>query len=194
MRPAVFLDRDGTLIEEVGYLNRLDRVKLFPWTIDAVRALNQAGLLVIVVTNQAGVAQGYFDEAFVRETHRSIEERLRAGRAHVDAYYYCPHHPQASLETYRVSCDCRKPLTGMIRQAASDLGADAAASFVVGDRWRDVALAHAAGARSVLVRSGYAPADGAPPAGTAAADHVADNLAAAASWIISRVRGSGLAL
>src|SRR3972149_6530197 len=98
LRPAVFLDRDGTLVEEVGYLDRLERLALFPWSVDAVRLLNHAGFVVVVVTKQAGVARGMFDESFVGETHRHISTLMAAGGAHVGAYYYCPHHPQASLE------------------------------------------------------------------------------------------------
>ncbi len=187
MRPAVFLDRDGTIIEEVGYLNHLDRLRFFPWTVDAVRVLANAGFAVVVVTNQAGVAKGYYGEELVRETHRFIEARLRAGGARVDGFYYCPHHPKATVEAYRVVCECRKPSPGMVRQAAKDLGLDVTRSYVVGDRWGDVELAAAAGARSVLVRTGYGQADDARP-GAAVPDHVADNLAAAAAWIISRSR------
>lgn len=186
MRPAVFLDRDGTLIEEVGYLNRLDRVSFFPWSIGAVRALNDAGLLVIVVTNQAGVAQGYYDEAFVRRTHERIDAQLKAGGARIDAYYYCPHHPNAKVEAYRQACECRKPMPGMIRQAAADLDVDAGRSFVVGDRWGDVQFAHAAGARSILVRTGYADPGEPRPSAVDAPDYVADNLAGAVCWILRR--------
>lgn len=190
MRPAVFLDRDGTIIEEVGYLNRLERLRLFPWTIDAIRCFNAADMAVVVVTNQAGVARGYYDEAFVRETHRLIDDRVRAGAALIDGYYYCPHHPGGSVEAYRRACDCRKPATGMLRQAAADLGLDLARSYVVGDRWGDVDLGRAAGARTVIVATGYASGREARPEGAAAADHVADNLAAAAGWIIRDLRSA----
>ena len=93
MKRAVFLDRDGTLIEEVGYLDRLDRVRFFPYSVDAVRLLNRAGFVVVVATNQAGIARGFFDEAFVEATHRSLADTLAAGGARVDGFYYCPHHP-----------------------------------------------------------------------------------------------------
>jgi D-glycero-D-manno-heptose 1,7-bisphosphate phosphatase len=188
MKPAVFLDRDGTIIEEVGYLNRLDRLKLFPWSIDAIRVLGDAGLAVVVVTNQAGVAHGYYDEAFVRQTHLYIDEHVRSGRARVDGYYYCPHHPRASVDAYRQSCECRKPGTGMIRQAAAQLGLDVARSYVVGDRWGDVEMGRAAGAKAVLLNTGYASGKDLRPGGGAAADHVADNLAGAAGWIIGDLR------
>lgn len=172
------------MVEEVGYLNRLDRLAFYPWTIDAIRVLNDAGFLVVVVTNQAGVAQGYYDEAFVRETHAFIDAKVRAGRARIDGYYYCPHHPTARLEAYRRACDCRKPSPGMIRQAADDLAIDVARSYVIGDRWGDVDLGAAAGMRSVLLRTGYGQAEDVRPAGAAVPDHVADNLAGAAGWIL----------
>jgi D-glycero-D-manno-heptose 1,7-bisphosphate phosphatase len=188
MKPAVFLDRDGTIIREVGYLNRLDRLEFFPWTIDAIRDLHEAGLAVVVVTNQAGVAQGYYDEAFVRSTHALIDERIRAGRARVDGYYYCPHHPRAAVEAYRQVCECRKPAAGMVQAAARDLGLDVARSYVVGDRWGDVELARTAGAHAVLLSSGYATGRELRAEGAATARHVADNLATAAAWIISDLR------
>ena len=108
-RPAVFLDRDGTLIAECGYLSRLDAITFFPYSIDAVRLLNRSGLVVVVLTNQSGVARGYFDEAFVQETHRVLGQRIAAGGGRVDAFYYCPHYPGATIERYRRACDCRKP-------------------------------------------------------------------------------------
>jgi D-glycero-D-manno-heptose 1,7-bisphosphate phosphatase len=187
-KPAVFLDRDGTVIREVGYLNRLDRIEIFPWSIDAVRVLNRAGFLTFVVTNQAGVARGYFDEALVQETHRAIDERMRAGGARIDGYYYCPHHPDAGVGPYRMACDCRKPRPGMIRQAEREFGVDAARSFVVGDRWMDVEFGHAAGARSIMVRSGYATGEEPRPEGSRPPDAVVDNLMEAVSWIL-RNRG-----
>src|SRR5512140_1076595 len=148
---AVFLDRDGTLIEEVGYLDHLDRLRLFPYSVDAVRLLNRAGFKVVVVTNQAGVARGFFDEAFVRDVQRHIDGRMTAAGARIDAWYYCPHHPDAPVPAYRQDCECRKPRPGMVRQAERELGIDAAQSFVIGDRWLDVRPGRAVGARAVLV-------------------------------------------
>ena len=184
MSAAVFLDRDGTIIEEFGYLNRLDRVVFFPWSIDAIRALNAAGFRVIVVTNQAGVARGYYDEAFVRATHALIDQRVRAGRAYIDAYYYCPHHPEGRVDEYRAACECRKPSPGMIRRAEREFGIDPARSFVVGDRWLDVEFGRAAGARSILVRTGYGLNEEARPDDAVRPDLVADNLMEAVAWIL----------
>ena len=183
-RPAVFLDRDGTLIEDVGYLDTLDRVAFFPWTVDTIRALNRAGLAVVVVTNQSGIARGFFTEAFVEETHRHLSARLEAGGARVDAYYYCPHHPRGSVDEYSRRCDCRKPGRGLVDRAARELGLDPARSFVVGDKWLDVQLGRAVGARAILVRTGTGAVEEARPPGGLTADAVVDNLAAAASWIL----------
>jgi D-glycero-D-manno-heptose 1,7-bisphosphate phosphatase len=187
VKRAVFLDRDGTVIEEVGYLNRLDRVVFFPWSVDAIRVLNDAGLLVVIVTNQAGVARGYFDESLVRETHALIDRRLAAGRARVDAFYYCPHHPQGVVEALRQTCECRKPKPGMIHRAAQDLDIDVPGSFVVGDRWLDIEMGRAAGAQALLVRTGYGQNEERRPEDLVSADYVADNLMDAASWILRRL-------
>jgi D-glycero-D-manno-heptose 1,7-bisphosphate phosphatase len=183
-RQAVFLDRDGTIIEDVHYLDALDRIALFPWSVDAIRALNAAGLAVVVTTNQSGVARNYFTEAFVRDVHRALDARLAAGGARIDAYYYCPHHPDGAAAAYRRSCDCRKPAGGMVADAARDLGVDPARSFVVGDSWHDVGLARTVGARGILVRTGSGAAHERRPPAAITADVVVDNLAAAASWIL----------
>ncbi len=183
-RPAVFLDRDGTLIEEVHYLDRHDRLALFPWTIDAVRLLNRAGFAVVVVTNQAGVARGLFDEAFVEEVHRSLSARLAVGGARVDAFYYCPHHPDASVAQYRGDCECRKPKPGLLHRAARDHGLALARSFVVGDRWIDVEMAGAVGARGLLVRTGYGAIEATRAPARAVPAPIVDNVMAAAAWIL----------
>ena len=189
--PAVFLDRDGTIIEDVGFLRHLDQIVFFPWSIDVIRALNRAGLPVVVITNQSGIARGILTEAFVDETHRRIDQRLAAGGACIDAYYYCPHHPEGKVEPYVQTCDCRKPGCGMIERASRDLGLDPSRSFVVGDTWRDVGAGRAAGARSILVRqrttarADLPPVPAPPP--DLEADVIVDNLAAAASWILTHV-------
>jgi D-glycero-D-manno-heptose 1,7-bisphosphate phosphatase len=194
MKPAVFLDRDGTLIEEVGYLDRLERLAFFPWSIDAVRLLNRAGYLVVVVTNQAGVARGIFDESFVGEAHRHIDVTLAAGGARIDAYYHCPHHPEASIEAYRQVCTCRKPLPGMLRKAEADLGVDLHQSFVVGDRWLDVQLAQAVGATGILVRTGYGRTEESRPKHDVRAAAIVDDLIEAVGWILRTTRDSGLGI
>lgn len=188
MKPAVFLDRDGTLIEDVGYLDSLDQMTVFPWTVDVIRALNRAGLAVVVVTNQSGIARGLFTEAFVEETHRHLSARLAAGGARIDAYYYCPHHPDGVVEAYRQRCDCRKPASGLVDRAVRDLDLDPARTFVVGDKWLDIGLARAVGARGILVRTGTGAAEEARPQSGISADAIVDNLAAAAGWILTSTK------
>jgi len=192
MTRAVFLDRDGTLIEEVGYLDRLERLQLFPWSIDAVRLLNRAGFTVVVVSNQAGVARGFFAEPFVLEVQGEIDARVRAAGGRIDGWYYCPHHPDAPVARYRRQCECRKPRPGMIRQAEADLGIDPSRSYVIGDRWLDVQLARNVGAQGILVRTGYGATEERQPPDGVAAEAIADNLIDAAAWILRQAPGSGL--
>ena len=184
MRPAVFLDRDGTMIEEGGYLERIQRLTFFPYTTDAIRLLNQAGFAVVVVTNQAGIARGIVKESFVAEVSRVIAERVERGGGRIDGFYHCPHYPQGIVPEFSVACDCRKPAPGLFRRAAADLDLDLSRSFVVGDRWHDLQAGMAVGARGVLVRTGYgASVEQAPPPGLTGYG-VADNLAGAAGWIL----------
>ena len=184
MRPAVFLDRDGTLTEERGFIDRLDLLVLFPWTADAIRLLNRAGFATVVVTNQSAVGRGIVEEHFVRQVHSALDERLAAGCARIDRYYFCPHHPEAVVEPYRCSCRCRKPGPGMIEQASREMGIDLQRSVMVGDRWLDVACGQAAGARSVLVRTGHGAHEEAHAPEGARADAILNNLMEAAGWIL----------
>jgi D-glycero-D-manno-heptose 1,7-bisphosphate phosphatase len=188
LRAAVFLDRDGTIIEDVGYLHDLDQIACYPFAVDAIRGLNRAGLAVVVITNQSGVARGVISEAFVDETHARLSATLAAGGARIEAYYYCPHHPAGTVAEYAKACDCRKPASGLIDRAARDLGLDPARSFVVGDKWLDVGVARAVGARGILVRTGSGALEEARRRPSDPdADAVVDNLAAAASWILGRL-------
>jgi D-glycero-D-manno-heptose 1,7-bisphosphate phosphatase len=184
MRPAIFLDRDGTLVEEAGYADRLERLIFYPYSIDAVRLLNRAGYAVVVVTNQAGVARGIFKESFVAEAHRHISDRLAAGGARVDGFYYCPHHPEASVAEYRQTCTCRKPQPGMFTRAAEELDIALDKSFVVGDRWHDLEAGQRVGVRGVLVRTGYGRTEEASPHPRVTPAAIADNVIQAASWIL----------
>ena len=181
-RPAVFLDRDGTLIEERGFLDRLDNLQIFPWTADAVRLLNRAGFVTVVVTNQSAIARGMIDEPFLAQVHREIDARL--GEARLDAYYFCPHHVESKIEEYRVACDCRKPKPGMIARACRDLDLDPARSFMVGDRWLDVACGRAAGVRSILVRTGQGAQEEERSPAPVPADAILNNLMEAVGWIL----------
>jgi D-glycero-D-manno-heptose 1,7-bisphosphate phosphatase len=184
--PGVFLDRDGTLIEEVGYLDHPERVRLFPWSIQAVRALNRAGLPVVVVSNQSGIARGLFTEATVDRVHQRIAALLEEGGARIDRYYYCPHHPDGHVAEFARVCACRKPARGLIDRAAAELNVEPRASFTVGDRWLDVVLARTVGARGLLVRTGYGALEEARPPDGIRPDAVVDNLIEAVGWILER--------
>lgn len=186
MRPAVFLDRDGTLLEEAGYLDRLERLVFFPYAVDAIRLLNRAGYAVVVITNQSGIARGMYEESFVREAHGAMAVKIAAGGGKVDGFYYCPHHPDASIEGYRKDCDCRKPSPGMLVAAAADLALDLGRSFTVGDKWTDVAAGQTKGARGILVRTGYGRSSEASPVAGVQPAVVADNVIAAAAWILGQ--------
>jgi D-glycero-D-manno-heptose 1,7-bisphosphate phosphatase len=183
-RRAVFLDRDGTMIEDVGYLDRLERLTLFPYTVDAVRLLNRAGFTIVVVTSQAGIANGLLTEEFLVEAHEFLSRRFEAGGAKIDGYYYCPHLPHASIERYRVECDCRKPKPGMIHAACRDLSLDVVKSYVIGDRWRDIEMGKAAGAKGILVETGYGKTEAARRPAHIDPVPVVANLIEATSWIL----------
>jgi len=154
-RPALFIDRDGTLSEEVGYVNHPSRFRLFPYSAEAIKLLNDNGWLAIVVTNQAGVARGYFSEDIIVQIHDQLRRDLQQASAQLDAIYYCAHHPSVGEPPYRLDCDCRKPRTGLIDRAASDFEIDRERSWMIGDRYGDVELALNAGLHSALVLSGY---------------------------------------
>ncbi len=188
MNKAVFLDRDGTVNEEVGYLTDLEKLRLIPGAGAAVRTMNEAGFKVILVTNQSGVARGYFTEQLVHEAHARLGALLKAEGARIDAVYYCPHHPRAGNSHYTVDCDCRKPKTGLIDRAVKDLSIDILHSYMVGDKWSDVELAQRAGVHAVLVESGFAHDDpgNRRPEHVRDPDFIARDIAEAADWIIGR--------
>ena len=154
-RAAVFIDRDGTLNEDIGYVSTPDELVIYPWAAEAVRLINESGLLAVVITNQSGIARGMYTEETLDAIHsRMIEELARKG-ARIDAVYYCPHHPEVGNSSYRVACGCRKPLTGMLDQASHEHKIDLGRSFVIGDKASDIKLAENAGAQGALVLTGY---------------------------------------
>ncbi|HYE65668.1 MAG TPA: HAD family hydrolase [Pyrinomonadaceae bacterium] len=154
-RRAAFIDRDGTISEEVGYVNHPSRYRIFPYSAEAVRLLNNAGWLAILVTNQAGVARGYFTEDLIGAVHGALKQDLERAHARLDAIYYCAHHPSVGEPPYRLDCDCRKPKPGLIQRAAEDFNIDLAESWMIGDRYSDIELARNAGVRSAFILSGY---------------------------------------
>ena len=155
MNRAVFIDRDGTISEEVGYINHVSRFRLFPYSAAALKQLHDNGYLAIVITNQAGVARGYFSEEMVQAIHQQMTNDLESSGARVDAIYYCAHHPTVGEPPYQLDCDCRKPKPGLLLRAARDYDIDLANSWMVGDRYSDIELAANAGVKSALVLSGY---------------------------------------
>jgi D-glycero-D-manno-heptose 1,7-bisphosphate phosphatase len=152
---AIFLDRDGTLNEEDGHITSPERFRLYSFAAEAVRMINQSGWKAIVSTNQSGVARNYFTEATLIEIHKRMEESLRLQGARIDAIYYCTHHPDYGSPPYRLDCDCRKPKPGLVKRAAMDFNLDLNQCYAIGDRYRDIEAGHAAGARGVLVMTGY---------------------------------------
>lgn len=154
-RRAIFLDRDGTVAEEVGYINHLSRFRLYPWSAEAIRRINAAGLAAVVVTNQAGAARGYFPEELIVQVNEKMKQMLAAAGAHLDGVYYCPHHPDAGEPPYRQRCGCRKPQPGLLERAVRELNLSLAGSAVIGDRYMEVEMAHRLGLRAALVLTGY---------------------------------------
>ncbi len=180
---AVFLDRDGTLNEEMGYINHLSRFRLLPRTVPAIRRLNAAGVKAVVVTNQSGAARGYFPRSLMDEVHAHLKEQLAAGGAHLDGIYVCPHHPDED-------CACRKPSPTLIEQAARDLDLDLSRSYLVGDRYKDIETAANAGVKGILVLTGYGRGeyDYLRPAQKVQPVFVAPDLEAAVEWILQDLK------
>ena len=152
---AVFLDRDGTINEEIGYMDRLEKLRLIPGAAEAIRLINASGMKTVVVTNQSGVARGIITESFVTETHARLGEMLRAEGASLDGIYFCPHHPTEGRGDYLRGCECRKPAPGLLLRAAAELHLDPARSYMVGDTLKDIEAGARAGAQGILVRTGY---------------------------------------
>jgi len=183
-RPAAFLDRDGTINVDAGYVDRLERFVLYPFAFDAIRLLRRAGYLIVILTNQMGVAKGLYGEDFVEQTAEYLRSAARASGTAIDGHYYCPHAPDAEVEAYRTVCDCRKPKPGLALRAADDLHIDLARSVVIGDRWRDIAVANAIGARGILVKTGYGATEALKPQPGITADAVCDDLIGATVWLL----------
>jgi len=177
---AVFLDRDGTINEEVGYLSRIEELKIYENAAEAIRLVKEKGFLAIVITNQSGVARGYFTEEFIITVHNKINEYLNARGTSLDALYYCPHHPKYGNEHYRKECPCRKPEPGLLLMAAEDFNIDLKSSYVIGDMLRDIDTARRVGAKGVMVKTGY----GRNVVATSKPDYIAEDLLDAAKWII----------
>ena len=184
---AVFLDRDGTVCEEVGYLSSVTQMQLIPRSGKAIRKLNERGFKIIIVTNQAGVARGFFPESILPALHAEMERLLREEGAHIDGLFFCPHHPTEGIPPYRIACDCRKPAPGLLLKAASKFGVDLTSSYMVGDHLSDVECGQRVGAQAILLLTGHGREQlermaslPVPPS------HIAEDLFEAVEWILDR--------
>ncbi len=187
-RPAVFIDRDGTLTEEVGYVNHPSRLRLLPRAGEAIRRLNAAGVAAVVVTNQAGIARGYFSESVLQAVNESLRAQLAGAGARLDGLYACLHHPSEGRAPYRAQCECRKPKPGLLLRAAAELGLDLARSTMIGDKASDLVPARAVGADAVLVLTGYGRGEWEYQRARfeVQPDHVATDLLDAVDWALAR--------
>ena len=189
MTRAVFLDRDGTLNEEVGHITRPEGLRLIPNAARALRLLSEHNFTLIVITNQSAVARGLLTEEELQMINLKLQTELASEGACVEAIYYCPHHPEGEVELYRKSCGCRKPEPGMLVQASKDFGISLAESFVIGDRYYDMEMAHAVGAKGVLVLTGHGRIETADKGFTSRAmpAFIANDVLEASEWIIREV-------
>lgn len=183
---AVFLDRDGTINEEVNYLGDPAQLKLTPGAAKAIHLLNSHNIPVIVVTNQAGIARGYFNEAQMHLVHQALDLMLAPVNAKIDAYYFCPHHPTAGIGKYKTNCACRKPEPGMLHQAAQDLHLDLSKSYLVGDKLTDIQAGNHAGCQTVLVKTGYGTEESKIKQDEIEIDRISPDLLDAIDWILSQ--------
>ena len=183
---AIFMDRDGTVTKEVGYITRVEQLELIPGAADAIRRINGSSFKAVMATNQAGAARGYFPESMIEEVHERLKEMLSGERAFLDGIYFCPHHIDGQVDHLRLRCSCRKPEPGLLLQAAKDLNLDLSRSYMVGDKMSDIEVGHRVGAQSVLVLTGYGREEYEQglPGWTVHPHHVAEDLWQAVEWII----------
>jgi D-glycero-D-manno-heptose 1,7-bisphosphate phosphatase len=187
-RPAVFIDRDGTVNEQMGYVNHPSRFIILPRTAEAIRILNREGYLAIIVSNQSGVARGYFPIELLYNIHASMKESLLKDGATVDGIFFCPHYPGGIVPEYSIDCDCRKPRTGLIKQACGQFEIDMSRSYMIGDHYSDMELAERADLRAILVKTGYGRgvAEYNLPGMAFRPCYIAEDLLDAVKWIIKK--------
>jgi len=181
---TVFLDRDGTIVDDVGYMNSPEQINFIPGSIAAIKKLNEAGYKVVVITNQAGVARGLITEDMLQTIDKTLHKHILSGGAHLDGIYYCPHHAEHGHYPYKQDCECRKPHPGLIKKAARDLNLDLSQSYMVGDKATDIEAGKRAGTKTIMVLSGRGNNEKGRL--TDPADHVADNLQAAVTWLLKQ--------
>ncbi|MDD3013444.1 MAG: HAD family hydrolase [Candidatus Gastranaerophilales bacterium] len=189
-KSAVFLDRDGTLIVEIGYLSNPDQLELYKDSAESIKKLNDTGILSILVTNQSGVARGYFGEDTVNLLNQKLLNVLKEKNAYLDAIYYCPHHKKGIIEEYAKDCDCRKPKTGLINQAVADFkDINLEKSYVIGDKICDIELARNAGCKGILLKTGYGTQIlNEPCQDFIKPDYVAENMTDAVDWLLDDLK------
>jgi D-glycero-D-manno-heptose 1,7-bisphosphate phosphatase len=187
LRPAVFLDRDGCVNVEDHYITDIARFRLYPETLPSMKRLNDAGFLLVIVTNQGGIAKELMTAELVEETHRLFLSWTAAAGVTVDAIHYCPHHPEGTIPDLSQPCDCRKPATGMVTRAAADLGVDLSRSYMVGDKLSDTEMGKNAGMTTILVRTGFGERQRhkIDELGVRPPDAVCDHIGAATDWILA---------
>jgi len=187
-KPAVFIDRDGTVNEQMGYVNHPSRFVILPGVAEAFRILNKNGYLAIIVSNQSGVARGYFPIELVYNIHSSMKESFLKEGATVDGIFFCPHYPKGSDPEYSHDCDCRKPKTGLIKQACEQFNIDMSRSYMIGDHYTDMELADHSNIKGILVKTGYGAGviEYNLPAMDAKPCYIAEDLLAAVNWIIKK--------
>lgn len=185
MSKAVFIDRDGTLIRHVAYLHETKYVQLLPKVGSALRLLKDSGYQLIIITNQAGVAYGYYSEDDLKQVNQYIDQLLREQGCRIDAWYYCPHHPMGVLPEYRLICHCRKPRGGMLLTAAKNHSIDLTSSYTIGDRWLDAKAGQTGGGTGIMVLTGEGIRDF---SSTPSNSPILSNLFSAARWIVSKGR------
>jgi D-glycero-D-manno-heptose 1,7-bisphosphate phosphatase len=154
-KKAVFLDRDGVITQDPPhYAYRTDQLRLIPYSAEGIKLLNKNNFKVIVVSNQSGIARGYYSEKDTNLYNKSLKKELKKKDANIDAFYYCPHHPEAKIKKYRIKCNCRKPRPGMIKKASNDFNIDLSKSFLIGDRLSDILAGKKAGCKTIHVLTG----------------------------------------
>ena len=157
--PVVFIDRDGTINIDGGYINDPDNFIMYPYASQAVRMLNVNGFLAVVITNQSGLARGFFTEEVMNNIHEKMNNIFKMQGAYIDGLYFCPHDPNAKIEKYKAVCKCRKPETGLIENAIKDLPIDTNRMYFIGDKHSDIMAGHKSGCKTIMVKTGYGKGD-----------------------------------
>ena len=187
-KPAIFIDRDGTVNEQMGYINHLDRFRILPGVPEAIKLINKNNFLAIIVTNQSGIARGYFPISLVYDIHSYLKESVARYGAYIDGIFFCPHYPRGKVSEYTKECGCRKPGTGLINQACESFDIDMSRSYVIGDHYTDLELANRCNIKGIMVKTGYGLGEVSyiVPQMSKGPDYIAEDLLDAVKWIINK--------